>query len=65
MEIQKKQGGEAMNFKDVFHFRFMWDLSEFAEYLLIVLALGACLFAYKTLVKIFEEKKGKGGKRNV
>lgn len=46
-----------MNFKDVFQFRFMWDLSEFAEYLLIVLAFGASLFAYKTLVKIFEGKK--------
>lgn len=47
-----------MNFKDVFHFRFMWDLSEFAEDVLIVLAVGSCLFAYKMLVKIFEGKKG-------
>ena len=47
-----------MNFKDMFQFRFMWDLSEFAEYLLIVLAVGACLFAYKILVTILEGKKG-------
>lgn len=49
-----------MNFKDVFHFRIMWDLSEFAEGLLIVLAIGLCLFAYKNLVKFFEKKKGDG-----
>ena len=33
-------------------------LEEFDEDVLIVLAVGSCLLAYKMLVKILEEKKG-------